>query len=99
MYTMDPWTHYDPEGYIHACRKSQKLGDYDHYNIEDEEKFKNMEWLEIQQMLQEHKKELEEKRKQELEQFRNDIGNLLDSLVLITRTLDRLEIQALEYDI
>lgn len=48
MYTMDPWSHYDLEGYIHVCRKSQKLGDYIHQGIEYEEIFQNMEWLEVQ---------------------------------------------------
>lgn len=42
---------------------------------------------------------MEEKRQQELEQFKNDIENLLDSLVPVTRTLDRLEIQVLDYDV
>lgn len=55
MYTMDPCSHYDPEGYIHACRKSKKLGDYIYWGIEFEESFKNMEWLEVHQKLQDKK--------------------------------------------
>ena len=60
--TIDPWSHYDLEGYIHACRKSQKLGDYIHHENEYEESFKNMELIEVQQKIEEQEREIEEKR-------------------------------------
>ena len=63
--------HYDPKGYIQTYIKSQNLGEYAHHNIEDEEKFKNMEWLEIWKKMQDQLREVELKRQRELEMSRN----------------------------
>ena len=62
MCTTDSWIHYDPEGYIHVCRKSQKLGDYIHHGNEYEESFRNMEFIELQKKIEEQEKEMESNR-------------------------------------
>lgn len=60
---------YDPEGYIHNCKKSQNLGDYIHVYLEAEDMFRNIEEEEAQTVIGELNKKLEEKKKrlQEME--------------------------------
>lgn len=53
---------YDPEGYIHSCKKRQNLGGYLHVSIEAEDIFRNMEDAEAKEVIDQLNNELAEKR-------------------------------------
>lgn len=53
---------YDPEGYIHSCKKRKNLGGYLHVSIEAKDIFRNMEDAEAKEVIDQLNNELAEKR-------------------------------------
>lgn len=71
LYGHQAWKNYDPEGYIHHCRKTQNLGEYLHIPMEAKDLFRNKERDEADAVLEELKKKLEE-RKQRLQELKEE---------------------------
>lgn len=70
----------DLEGYINHCRKIQNLGEYLHIPMEAEDLFRNKEWGEVDAVLEELNKNLEEQ-KQRLQELKEEGDSLRVSLM------------------
>lgn len=70
--------HYDPEGYIHASRKRQELGNYFHQEDESNDMCRNKEVEELVDVMETLEKKLEERRQRlenmEEEPAQSDLG-------------------------